>query len=210
MDNRNDNSFIGSKFGKLTVIKRVENDKHRNKQFLCLCNCKNKTEKVIRARDLKNGKIKSCGCLKYKHDMADTRIYRILIGMKYRCNNVNSSDYKRYGDRNISVCDEWSGDDGFVNFYNWTIKNGYNDNLTIERKNNDGNYEPSNCRWATMKEQSLNKSTNLYITIDDTTKTLSEWADEYDLDKETIRDRFLIGDIGMDLIRRPYEKKENA
>lgn len=203
----NDNFYLDKKFGKLTVIKRVENDKHRNRQFLCICDCENKTEKIIRARDLKNGKIKSCGCLNYKHNMSHSRIYRIFIGMKYRCNNPNSVDFERYGGRGIKICDEWERENGFELFYNWSINNGYNDSLTIDRIDNNKNYEPSNCRWATMSEQGKNKSNNNLITINGKTQTLSEWANEYKLDKETIRNRFVIGDTGLDLIRKPYEKR---
>ena len=201
---------VGKKFGKLTILRRVENDKHRNRQYLCVCDCEDKTEKVVRYRDLKYGRTVSCGCIKFTHNMSNTRIYSIHSGMKYRCCNEKASDYERYGGRGITVCDEWLGKDGFSNFYNWAIDNGYNDELTIDRVDVNGNYEPSNCRWSTRYEQSLNKSTNVFLTIDGVTKTISEWAKEYNLDNETIRDRFLCGDTGKDLIRKPYEKKENA
>ena len=90
-----------------------------------------------------------------KHGMSNTRIYQIWADMKDRCFNENNKFYKRYGGRGITVCDEWSHD--FQTFYDWAISNGYSDNLTIDRKDNDGNYEPSNCRWSTQHEQSMNK-----------------------------------------------------
>ena len=91
---------------------------------------------------------------KPKHGMTHTRIYQTWADMKQRCTNKNNPFYHRYGGRGIKVCDAWND---FVPFYKWAIENGYSENLTIDRINNNGNYEPSNCRWATQQEQSLNK-----------------------------------------------------
>ena len=97
--------------------------------------------------------------------------------MKNRCYNPNEDSYKYYGARGITVCDEWLGENGFINFYNWAITHGYRDDLTINRINNDGNYEPSNCNWATFKEQANNKRTNRVIEYMGESHTCSEWAD---------------------------------
>ena len=158
----------GDKFGRLTVIKQVAS--HRTscgriqRKVLCQCVCGNQKEIVFNY--LMNGKTTSCGCYRIeltirkghnnrKHGQKGTRIYNIWIGRKQRCFDVNSKDYSAYGGRGIKVCDEWLND--FQSFYNWTISNGYSDELSIDRINNDGNYEPSNCRWATAQQQRLNQ-----------------------------------------------------
>jgi hypothetical protein len=107
--------------------------------------------------------------------------------MKQRCYNENHSSYKRYGGRGITVCDEWKND--FVEFRNWAINNGYKDGLTLDRINNNGDYEPSNCRWATLLEQANNKSNNRYITYDGETKTYSEWCRIKNYNRHLIQER---------------------
>lgn len=96
-------------------------------------------------------------------------------GIKLRCYNKNSKRYKDYGGRGVAVCDKWKND--FMNFYDWAINNGYSDNLTIDRINNEGNYEPNNCRWVTIKQQSRNRRSNRNITINGETHCLSEWCE---------------------------------
>lgn len=107
------------------------------------------------------------------HGMYGTRIYRIWANMKARCNNKNDYHYKNYGARGIKICDEWLQD--FRNFYNWAINNGYRDDLTIDRINVNGNYEPSNCKWSTMLEQSKNRRASHLVTYNGETKNLKDW-----------------------------------
>ena len=107
--------------------------------------------------------------------------------MKDRCYNKNSKIYRFYGERGITICDEWLHD--FQTFYDWAIENGYSDNLTIDRINSFGNYEPNNCRWITLSDQQRNRRNNRYFTYNGETKTLSQWAAEYGFKWEQLRDR---------------------
>jgi hypothetical protein len=107
------------------------------------------------------------------HHLCNTRLYSIWNGMKTRCYNKNQPGYKNYGGRGITICEEWFT---FMNFYNWAMSNGYADNLTINRKNNDGNYCSENCNWITVKEQSYNKSDSVVITAWGETKNACDWV----------------------------------
>lgn len=156
--------MTGRKCGRWTVIERAGKDKHNRVLWLCECECGNR--KAVDGTTLRRGASKSCGCLDHDmhilhpnrttHGMWGTRIYRIWKAMKNRCNNPNTPDYQKwYGAKGVKVCDEWQHD--FMAFYSWSMANGYRDDLTIDRINPYGNYEPSNCRWATLKEQANNK-----------------------------------------------------
>ena len=111
-----------------------------------------------------------------KHGLEHTRIYRIWRGMLNRCYNPRSNRYHRYGGRGITVCDEWKND--VKAFYDWALSSGYREELTIERKDNDGPYCPENCTWATVKEQLNHTSRNRFVTVGGITKTVSQWAEE--------------------------------
>lgn len=145
------------KYGKLTPIK-IDHRKASTNYWECKCDCGKTT--VVRETYLKNGHTKSCGCIrsdrmKYSnprttHGLRGHRLNSIWRGMKTRCYNEKSFGYSNYGGRGIIICDEWKND--FKVFYDWAIKNGYKDGLTIDRINNDGNYEPNNCQWITKSE----------------------------------------------------------
>lgn len=172
--------LTGKKFGKLTVIKKNGSSRNYISMWLCRCECGN--EVVIRSDHLRNGSSKSCGCFQRekskeantKHGCCYERVYNSWRGMKERCYNEKNSEYKHYGGKGVKVCSEWQE---FIPFYQWALANGYAENLTIDRIDNDGNYEPSNCRWATNKEQQNNKSNNRLITYKGETKTLAQWAE---------------------------------
>ena len=117
----------------------------------------------------------------------DKRLRRIYSNMKSRCYNKNTNRFYRYGARGIKVCEEWKN--SFANFQDWALKNGYEKKLTLDRINNNGNYEPKNCRWTTYKNQRLNSSTNRNITIDGITKTITQWCEYYNLPYYIINNR---------------------
>ncbi len=184
--------LTGQKFGRLTVIKRIEN-KGKYTNWLCKCDCGNQTEAT--SHILRKGEKKSCGCLHREfiinknkvHEKSNTRLYRIYVGMKQRCYKVSEPCYKYYGGRGIKICNEWLQD--FMSFYNWAIANGYKENLTIDRIDVNGNYEPNNCRWATRKEQMNNMRTNRLLTYKGITKNISEWAKEYKIPYDVLQNR---------------------
>lgn len=186
--------LTGGKFGKLTVLHRAENNKYGQAMWLCACDCGKET--VVKGNSLRTGCVKSCGCLSAemssirntKHGLSRRnakldRIYSIHSNMLQRCENPKNKSYKNYGGRGIRVCDEWH--DVFA-FYKWATESGYQPNLTIERIDNDGNYEPNNCRWATIKEQSNNRRNNHFLDFNGETHTISEWSEITDIPREVI------------------------
>ena len=147
----------GQRFGRLIVIERVGKNKYRKVYWLCQCDCGNITK--AQAHHLKSGVTQSCGCLhkeiitKHGHVRGKkSRTYKSWQGARDRCNNKKRNGYKGYGGRGISICERWN------DFKNFLEDMGERpEGLTLERINNDGNYEPGNCRWATQSEQQNNK-----------------------------------------------------
>lgn len=171
-------SYAGKRFGRLIALERVEDavtpKGKRIIRYKCKCDCGN--EKIVRKCHLSSGKIISCGCFhkeqignaRRKHGFSHKeRLYSIWLGIKDRCYNPNNNHYKSYGGRGIAVCEEWRND--YVKFRNWCISNGYieeiresgRNNITIDRINVNGNYEPVNCRFLTNRENCLNKRDTL-------------------------------------------------
>lgn len=130
------------------------------------------------------------------------RISKILRNMRYRCKNSNYSGYKWYGGKSVRVCDEW--DKNTQSFIQWSIENGYDENKTIDRINNDGDYEPSNCRWVDNQTQQNNRSNNVYLTYNEETKTLREWSEVLGIDYSLIKARYYKGWDAENIFTAPY------
>lgn len=139
-----------------------------------------------------------------KHGYAKTRIYSIWVMMRQRCYNTNNKDFYNYGAVGIKVCDSWLRD--CTAFINWAMENGYNETLTLDRIDSYGNYEPNNCRWATIEEQANNKKNTIYVEMNGLLYTLTDLSKLYGIRRETIEMRYIRGDRGERLIR-PARKR---
>lgn len=206
----------GKIFERLTVIRRADDyiQPSGKPVTMWLCRCKCGTEVSIAGYSLTSGKTQSCGCYgkeqrlksNTKHGLSHSRIKSSYYNMISRCYNPNTPKYKNHGGRGIKVCDEWlDKENGFMNFYNWAMKNGYSDELTIDRIDNDGNYEPNNCRWTTYEIQNFNRRVNRLFTINGETKTAKEWCELTGTNINTFWQRDLKGYQGEDLIKRRSE-----
>lgn len=128
-----------------------------------------------------------------KHGLSNTRLHKIWHSMYCRCYYPTTNQYKNYGGRGIKVCEEWKHTQGFINFYNWAINNGYKENLTLDRIDNNKGYCPENCRWKTPKEQSNNRRNNVCYTFNGETKTSKQWCELYNVSQTTLLDRLKRG-----------------
>jgi len=184
------NDLTGKKFGRIVVLKRVANDKSGNRRWLCRCVCG--TEKVIGGRHLTSGRTVSCGCYKKElktnliHGMRYSRIYTIWSNMKYRCKK-----HPDYMGRDIRVCKEW--EDDFQKFHKWAIESGYSDDLSIDRIDNNGNYEPDNCRWVSAKAQANNRRSTNRIYYNGETLSIAEQCRKHGLNYNTVKTRLTRG-----------------
>lgn len=182
--------LTGMKFHNLTIIKRLPNTIDGSAMWECLCDCGNIT--AARGKNIRNGAVKSCGCLRKipynkTHGMSKSRLYKEWAGIKARCCYKSAKKEKSYGGRGISICEEWKN--SFDSFKLWALKNGYNDSLTIERIDFNGDYCPDNCRWIPFSEQCNNKRSNIIITYNGKTQTLSQWCKELCLDYKLVNSR---------------------
>lgn len=187
------------RFGRLTVI-GFSYSKNNVRYHKCLCDCGNKT--VVTTSKLTTGHTNSCGCLKneaynYKHGLRKHPLYRTWSNMKTRCYNPKTHNFKNYGGKGITVCDEWKND--FENFYKWAIKNGYIEGFSIERINNNIGYRSDNCRWIPKQLQGRNKIGNHKIQLGHSERCLSEWCLIFNLHYNTVENR--INSLGWDPIK---------
>lgn len=196
--------LTGKKFGRLTVL-GIDEEKTKEKgkaYWFCKCDCGNVV--TVKGQSLTIGDTKSCGCYNREvakqkcinrstHKKSHSRLYCIYYNMKNRCANPNHPRYKNYGARGITICEEWSKD--FMTFYNWAMANGYKDNLSIDRIDNNSGYSPDNCRWVDVTVQNNNTRRSLFIVIEGVKHTLKQWYKIYN------------PDIGYDSLRERYHKE---
>ena len=198
-------NLIGQVFGRLTVIDRadglVSESGYHTVMWKCKCDCGNIVN--VRAKSLKQGVTKSCGCFRRdrmsniasRHHGFGTRLYTIWNSMRQRCNNPKHHAYSNYGGRGITICKDW---DDFDKFRKWAIGAGYDENAprgqyTLDRVEVDRGYSPDNCRWVDMKTQSNNKRETIYLSYNGETLTLTEWADRVGLHYTTLWKRYKEG-----------------
>jgi hypothetical protein len=199
--------LTGRRFERLTVIGEAEPDKNGHARWNCRCDCGE--EKTILSTHLVRGSIRSCGCQRAKrrtkHKQSRTKLYKVWEEMKQRCNNQNNASYSNYGNRGISVCPEWQDD--FQVFYDWAMENGYADGLQIDRINNDGDYEPGNCRWVTKKENLRNKRQSVFIEYHGQMHTVAEWAKITGIHRNTIANRIRAGKTPEEIFKQPISTR---
>lgn len=177
------------RFGRLTALYRLHNYHKKGTYWLCICDCGRLTE--VTTQNIK--KVKSCikcrnpSNIKHKH--SNDRIYKIYLGMKKRCYNHNEKAYHNYGERGITICDEWLHD--FQKFYVWSMENGYNDNLTIDRIDVNKGYDPNNCRWTDMYTQNTNTRRELFGIVLHEYNSLEYFSLKYNIPRRLVRQRFV-------------------
>ncbi|MCF8009592.1 MAG: hypothetical protein K9K32_07470 [Halanaerobiales bacterium] len=208
----------GKEFGRLKVIKQVKSN-NRHKKWLCQCKCGNKT--IVQESNLISNHTKSCGCYNIEraietnttHGMSDTRFYQCWRDMLDRTSRKKNYAYELYGGRGIEVCDRWKTFENFMedmyeSYKKHSNKYGEKD-TTLDRKDNNGDYKPDNCRWATYKEQALNKRTNKKYLINGKKLTKKEIAEKYNLTYSAINHRIQRGWDKKDWIKPMREQKLN-
>lgn len=205
--------IIGQKFGRLLVIKLAQRGNRNRIRWLCRCDCSK--EKIVYSDHLKNGSTKSCGCLNksnalihgHSKNNKQSPIYASWAHMIQRCVNPNNKSYCNYGDRGITVCEEW------LKFENFLIDMGkkWKPGLTIERKKNEEGYHPSNCKWATRIEQANNKRNNRLFIFNGKTQSMKQWSCDLNINEKTLWTRFHRGWSIKRLFTTPVEtnRKEN-
>lgn len=179
--------LTGMRFNRLTVIKLQERTERRRYMWLCKCDCGK--EIVVSTEHLKSNHTRSCGCwnreriksLNYKTGLSNTKLHYAYHNMRNRCTRENNYEYKHYGGRGILICDEWSGENGFLNFSNWAISSGYEEGLQIDRIDNNKGYCPENCRWVDRIQQANNKRNNVFVMVNGEIDTVSNMARKHDL-----------------------------
>jgi len=199
--------LTGQRFGRLIVISRGENTKTGQTTWVCKCDCgKNITPQ---AANIKNNRVRSCGCIRKeqlsarskltmtKHGLCKTPEYKTWGGMFTRCTNKKADSYPAYGGRGISVCERWKSFDLFLEDMGKRPSHKH----SIDRIDPNGNYEPENCRWATLRDQNYNKRNTIFVTHDGESKNIDQWAEIYGIPYKVILRRLNHGKVGGFLFR---------
>ena len=203
--------LTGQRFGRLLVIECVGRSKNQKSIWRCKCDCGK--EKIILAASLRNGRSQSCGCLHNElliktfttHGLGNTRLASIKKGILKRCYKPKCKSYKGYGERGIYVCEEWLNNPSA--FFEWSLSNGYEDHLSIDRIDNDGPYSPENCRWATQTEQANNTRRNRILTLNGVSQSPASWARELKVNVGTIYSRMHQNWTDEEILTIPRGKK---
>ena len=194
-------NLAGKRFGKLRVISEAPNSNNCTR-WNCWCDCGNITTVFTSA--LRSGNTSSCGCGWYdtflEHGMTHTPTHKTWVMMRQRCNNKNDDHYKDYGGRGIRICERWNK---FINFFEDMGERP--EDMTLDRIDVNGNYEPRNCRWATQGVQNSNRRTNKYLTLDGRTMTMAKWANETGINWRTISYRKQHGWTDMATLQTPVK-----
>lgn len=204
--------LTGQRFGRLIVLQRAEDrvkpSGHKIARWKCLCDCGNQV--IVLGQSLRSGITGSCGCFRNEvvgkrattHGGSASHLYKTWTNMLQRCENARHQNYDNYGKRGISVCDEWHN---FQKFSDWAKASGYEDGLTIDRIDVNGNYAPFNCRWVNMVIQGNNKRNNHLITLDGERHTLSEWCIIRGIRYGTLLTRLSRGWSEYDALTKPLQ-----
>lgn len=192
--------ITGQIFGRLTVLGLDHITESGRTYWLCECNCSDRSRVVVRRDGLVSGATLSCGCLHReqvterltRHGMARSRLYKIWLGMRQRCENENNPGYAGYGGRGVAISDEW---DCFEKFCDWSLSHGYSDDLTIDRIDNDIGYSPENCRWTDRITQQNNRRVSHYFTYAGETMTITQWSRRLGVSYSTLWYRIERGDF---------------
>lgn len=201
--------LLGKRFGRLIAVESVGPNKHKQIVWRCMCDCGNET--FVTATQLKQGVVRSCGCLrrdttranKTVHGHRYERLYGIWKNMNKRCNNSSDAAYDRYGGRGINVCDAWKN--SYEDFRDWSFSHGYSDDLSIDRINNDDGYFPENCRWVDGFTQMNNTRRSRYIEYNGLIHTIAEWARLFGVNRSTLRNHIILGN--MSEFEKYFQKK---
>ena len=182
--------LTGNRYNNLVVLEKSRSEKGVV-IWKCICDCGNIT--YVRGQNLKSGAVKSCGCLRknakptLRHNMSNSRLYRVWASMKNRCYTPSHHSYNNYGGRGINVCDEWkNSSDAFIE---WALDNGYSDDMTIERIDVNNDYCPENCTWIPANKQQRNRRFCQYYTYNSKTMNLMDWCTELGLPYKLVHNR---------------------
>lgn len=182
--------LTNKKINFLTALYKTDRrDSAGGNYWMCQCDCGEKKE--ISANAIMRESTASCGCfrknIKKTHGKSGSRLYNIWTGFRNRCNNPKGKSYTYYGGKGIKVCEDWNI---FDKFFEWSINNGYNESLTIDRIDVNGDYSPENCRWVTIKEQANNKSSNHILTYKNISKNIAQWSEEFKTSRDKTKRNF--------------------